>query len=152
MNAQDFHLPDQSGNMHTLSDYRGKWLLLYFYPKDDTPGCTKEACAFRDTTIDFKNKGIVILGISKDTVESHKKFAEKYHLTFPLLSDTTAAVNQAYGAWGKKKIMGKEFEGILRNSYLINPKGEIVKTFEGVNPLTHAKEVLDFAQTQITSA
>lgn len=147
MKALEFNLPDQTGKMHALSDYKGKWVLIYFYPKDDTPGCTKEACSFRDMSADFKKKNVVILGISKDSVVSHQKFANKYHLTFPILSDESKNVIKVYGAWGKKKFMGKEFEGTLRNSYLINPQGEIVKTFNGVNPLTHAKDVLEFLTT-----
>lgn len=144
MKAPNFSLPDETGKVHSLKDYKGKWLLLYFYPKDDTPGCTKEACSFRDMSLDFKKKKIVVLGVSKDSVASHQKFAKKYHLNFPLLSDESKEVIKAYKAWGKKKFMGREFEGTLRNSYLINPTSEIVKTYEGVNPLSHAKEVLEF--------
>ena len=142
MKAPNFSLPDETGKIHFLKDYKGKWLLLYFYPKDDTPGCTKEACSFRDMSPDFKKNKIVVLGVSKDSVASHQKFAKKYHLNFPILSDESKEVIKAYKAWGKKKFMGREFEGTLRNSYLINPAGEIVKTYEGVNPLSHAKEVL----------
>lgn len=143
MKAPDFSLADQTGKIHNLSDYRGKWVLVYFYPKDDTPGCTKEACSFRDMSLDFKKKDMVILGISKDNVESHKKFANKFNLNFPILSDESKEVIRAYKAWGKKKFMGREYEGTLRNSYLVNPVGEIVKVFERVNPLSHAKEVLE---------
>lgn len=142
MKAPDFALPDENGTMHTLEDYRYKWLILYFYPKDDTPGCTKEACGFRDVTPLFEQKNAQIVGVSKDTVESHKKFKEKYHLTFPLLSDESAEVIKAYGAWGKHKFMGKEYEGISRNTYLINPDGEIVKTFENVDPVAHPQDIL----------
>ena len=142
MNTPTFSLPDQDGNIHTLSQYKGKWLVLYFYPKDDTPGCTKEACGFRDRGVEYTKRGIVVLGISKDSVESHKKFADKYHLTFPLLADVDHKVIEAYGAWGVKKFMGREFTGVLRNTYLINPKGEIVKSYIGVNPLIHSSEIL----------
>ncbi len=142
MRAPDFQLSDQNGQVHTLQEYKGKWLIVYFYPKDDTPGCTKEACSFRDHVREFSNKNISIVGISKDSVSSHNKFSEKYHLSFPLLSDPTAEVIKAYGAWGKKKFMGKEYEGIIRNTYLINPRGETVKTYENVNPLTHVKQIL----------
>ncbi len=142
MKAPDFSLVDQMGKTHNLSDYKGKWLLLYFYPKDDTPGCTKEACSFRDLNSDFMKKGIAVLGVSKDNLNSHKKFATKYKLNFPILSDPTHQVIEAYGAWGTKKFMGKEYEGILRNSYLINPEGEIVKSYIGVDPSAHAEEVL----------
>ncbi|MBI5127566.1 thioredoxin-dependent thiol peroxidase [Candidatus Roizmanbacteria bacterium] len=142
MKAKDFSLPDQSGKIHKLSNYRGKWVVLYFYPKDDTPGCTKEACGFRDAIEEFNKKGVVIVGISKDSVESHKKFSEKYHLNFPILSDVDKKVIQAYGVWGEKKFLGKTFMGTLRNTYLIDPKRNIIKTFEKVNPLTHPQEVL----------
>jgi peroxiredoxin Q/BCP len=140
--AHNFSLPDQSGKIHSLSDYKGKWLILYFYPKDDTPGCTKEACGFRDLTRKYSNKGVKILGISKDSVSSHKKFAEKYLLDFPILSDESKEVIKAYGAWGIKKFMGKEFEGTQRKTFVINPEGEITKVYENVNPLAHAKQVL----------
>lgn len=140
--APHFSLPDQQGNIHTLEQYLGTWVLVYFYPKDDTPGCTKQACSFRDGMAEFNQRGIVVLGISKDSVTSHQKFASKYHLQFPLLSDPTHQTIKAFGAWGTKKFMGKEYEGILRNSYLIDPQGDIVKTYENVDPLTHAKEIL----------
>ncbi|KKU03841.1 MAG: Peroxiredoxin bcp [Candidatus Woesebacteria bacterium GW2011_GWC2_47_16] len=142
MQAPDFKLPDQEGKNHSLSDYRGKWLVLYFYPKDFTPGCTKEACAFRDARQEFDKRGVKIVGISKDTVALHKKFAEKYRLNFPLLADHEHQVIEAYGAWGKKKFMGREFFGILRSTFLINPKGEIVKEYKNVNPITHSSEIL----------
>ena len=147
MKAPDFTLPDQTGEMHSLSDYKGQWLLVYFYPKDDTAGCTKEACSFRDMSMEYKKKGIAVVGISQDTTDSHEKFARKNNLNFPILSDESANVIKAYGSWGKKNIMGKEFEGIIRNSYLVNPEGEIVKTYTGVNPLFHAKEVLEYPTT-----
>lgn len=142
MKAFDFSLPDQDGIVHTLSQYKGKWVVLYFYPKDDTPGCTKEACNFRDSFKEFEKKGVVILGVSKDSVASHKKFAEKFNLTFPLLSDESKEMIKAYKAWGEKKFMGKTFEGILRMTYLINPEGEIFKVYENVNPLSHASQIL----------
>lgn len=128
--------------MHSLSDYKGQWLIVYFYPKDDTEGCTKEACSFRDRGEEFTKQGIAIVGISKDSVASHKKFEAKYHLNFPLLSDPDHTVISSYGAWGKKKLYGKEYEGILRNTYVVNPKGEIRKTYEKVNPLKHATQIL----------
>jgi peroxiredoxin Q/BCP len=142
MKTTDFSLPDQDGVVHTLSQYHGRWVILYFYPKDDTPGCTKEACSFRDAITEFAKLGIVILGVSKDSIASHKKFADKYHLKFPLLSDETKIVIQAYNAWGTKKFMGREFEGTLRKTYLINPQGDIQKVYEKVNPLTHSEEIL----------
>ena len=125
MLAKYFELPDQNGKIHKLSDYKGKWIVLYFYPKDDTPGCTKEACNFRDSINKFKKLGVVILGVSKDSVTSHKKFADKYHLNFTILSNEDKSVIKKYKSWGIKKFMGREFEGTIRNTYLINPKGEI---------------------------
>ena len=147
--ALDFSLPDQDGKLHKLSDYKGKWVLLYFYPKDDTPGCTKEACGIRDEFKNFKSLNIVVLGVSADSQESHKKFSEKYKLPFILLSDESKEVLKKYGVWGKKKFMGKEYEGILRTSFLINPDGKIVKIYEQVNPDTHAKEVLKDFKTNL---
>lgn len=142
MKALTFSLPDQNNKTHSLSDYKGNWVVLYFYPKDNTPGCTKEACGFRDMTLEYTQKGVIVLGVSKDSVESHKKFAQKHHLTFPLLSDTEGAVIKQYGAWGVKKFMGRTFEGILRKSFLINPDGDIVKTFDKVDVFSHAKDIL----------
>ncbi len=142
MKAPNFSLPDQDGTLHTLADYKGKWVVLYFYPKDDTPGCTKEACTFRDLTDVFAKKNAVIFGVSKDSVASHKKFSKKFSLPFPLLSDPSAETIKAYGAWGKKKFLGREFEGILRNTYLINPQGEIEKSYEKVDPVKHVNEIL----------
>jgi peroxiredoxin Q/BCP len=147
MKAQDFSLPDQDGKLHKLSDYLGKWVVLYFYPKDDTPGCTKEACNFRDSFHQIEAKNAIILGVSKDSVKSHKKFAEKYELNFPLLSDESKEVIQKYDAWGKKKFMGKEFDGILRKTYLIDPKGEISKVYDNVNPTIHSSQILDDLQS-----
>jgi len=143
MKAIDFSLTDQNGKVHKLSSYRGSWVLLYFYPKDDTPGCTKEACGFRDSLNELKKHNVVVLGVSADSVTSHQKFAQKYNLNFPLLSDEKKEVIKAYDAWGKKKFMGKEFEGILRVSFLINPEGDIVKKYDKVKPEIHAEEVLE---------
>lgn len=140
--APDFKLKDQDGNLRKLSDFRGKWVLVYFYPKDDTPGCTTEACQIRDNFEDFKKLKIVVLGISTDSVESHKKFATKYNLPFLLLSDEKKEVVKKYGVWGTKKFMGKTYQGTLRTSFLINPEGKIVKIYENVKPITHAQEVL----------
>ncbi len=143
MKPASFSLPDQDGKTHKLSEYLGKWIVVYFYPKDDTPGCTKEACGFRDAMEAFSKHRIVVLGISKDSVASHKKFAEKYHLLFPLLSDPSLEVIKQYTAWGEKKFMGKSYQGILRKTYLINPQGKIAKIYEKVNPLVHANEILE---------
>lgn len=138
----DFTLPDQNGKKHALLDYRGRWVLLYFYPKDGTPGCTKEACGLRDNFSDFKKKNIVVLGVSGDSVKSHKKFQEKYSLPFPILSDEKKEVLKKYGVWGKKKFMGREYMGIFRMSFLINPKGKILKIYPNVKPEEHAQEVI----------
>ncbi len=145
--ADDFSLPDQEGTLHSLSQYHGTWVVLFFYPKDDTPGCTKEACNFRDSFAQLQSFDAVILGVSKDSVVSHKKFAEKYHLNFPILSDEKKEVIEKYNAWGTKKFMGREFEGTLRMTYLINPNGEIQKVYEKVNPLLHAGEILTDLKT-----
>ncbi len=139
--APDFNLPDQSGEMHNLKMYKGKKVLLYFYPKDDTPGCTTEACSFRDNLKDLSSLGLVVLGVSKDSVASHAKFAKKYDLNFPILSDETGEVIESYGAWGKKKFMGREYLGILRMSFLIDQDGKIEKIYDEVKPEKHVGEV-----------
>lgn len=142
MKAFDFSLPDQKGKVHRLSDYRGQFVVLYFYAKDDTPGCTLEACSFRDNQEIFKEHNLVILGISKDTVASHKKFAQKHNLRFTIFSDVEKKVIKKYKAWGEKKFMGKTFDGTLRKTYLIDKRGNIVKIYEKVNPLNHIPEIL----------
>lgn len=142
MLAEEFTLPDQDGKLHKLSDYRGKWVILYFYPKDDTSGCTKEACSFRDNLSLLASKNVVVLGVSADSVDSHQKFIGKYNLNFTLLSDQSAETINKYNALGKKIIFGKEITGVLRKTYLINPEGEIAKVYEKVNPDIHTKEVL----------
>ncbi len=141
--APAFTLPDQDGKMHSLKDQKGKWTLLYFYPKDDTPGCTVEACTIRDNYSSFKKMGITVFGISADPVKKHAKFAEKYELPFTLLSDEDKGMIKDYGVWAKKKFMGREYMGILRNSFLIDPQGKIAKIYETVKPAEHAEEVLD---------
>lgn len=140
--APAFSLPDQTGTERTLKDEAGKWVLLYFYPKDDTPGCTKEACSIRDGWSAFKKAGITVLGASTDSVKSHAKFVEKYDLPFSLLSDEKKELVEAYGVWGKKKFMGREYLGTKRWSFLIDPKGKIAKVYEDVKPADHAEEVL----------
>ncbi len=140
--APDFTLLDQDGTPHTLSSYRGKPVLIYFYPKDDTPGCTKQACAIRDAEPDFKKLKAVVLGISADSVKSHKKFVEKHGLMFPLLADEDRKVVNAYDVWGRKKFMGREYDGIFRTSFLVGSDGTILKVYEGVKPEKHAEEVL----------
>ena len=141
-----FALLDQEGNRRTLKDYSGQWVLIYFYPKDDTPGCTKEACAMRDNFPDFKKLKIAVLGISVDSAASHAKFAEKYHLPFTLLSDEKKEVVEKYGVWQKKKFLGREYKGTVRTSFLINPQGVIAHIYETVKPETHAEEVLQDMQ------
>lgn len=140
--APSFKLLDQEGKSHSLADYKGQWVLVYFYPKDDTPGCTKEACMIRDNFPDFKKLKVQVFGVSKDSVKSHEKFAKKYKLPFTLLADEDKSIMESYGAWGKKKFLGKEYMGTLRISFLINPKGKIAKVYEKVTPATHAEEVL----------
>ena len=149
MHAPNFSLPDQNGKIHKLADYNGKWLIVYFYPKDNTSGCTKEACNFRDSFYEFKKNDVEIIGISKDSTASHKNFEQKYNLNFILLADTKTDVIKAFGAWGKKKMMGREYDGILRNTYLINPEGEIVQTYEKVDPATHVSQILKDIQRRI---
>ncbi|MEK7131943.1 MAG: thioredoxin-dependent thiol peroxidase [Patescibacteria group bacterium] len=141
-NAPTFSLLDQNSIPHTLTDYRGQWVLLYFYPKDDTPGCTKEACGFRDSFSQFKKNNAVVLGVSPDSVKSHDKFQAKYDLPFPLLSDSEKTVVNLYQVWAPKKFMGREFIGTLRSSFLIVPTGKIAKIYEKVKPDGHATEVL----------
>jgi peroxiredoxin Q/BCP len=142
MKAPEFDLPDQSGTARRLADYAGKWVLLYFYPKDDTPGCTKEACSFRDAWAAVKKAGLVILGASVDPVKKHQKFVEKYSLPFTLLSDEGKTLVADYGVWGQKKFMGHEYMGTFRMSFLIDPKGKIARIYEKVKPETHAAEIL----------
>ena len=142
--APDFSLPDQFGNIHTLKDYAGKWLVLYFYPKDDTPGCTTEACSFRDgRELIAGLKDTEVVGVSKDRVSAHHRFAEKYNLRFTLLSDPEHVTIEAYGAWKPKKFMGREFIGTHRNTVIISPDGQIAKVFEGVDPKTHVGEIIE---------
>lgn len=140
--APDFSLPDENGDIHKLSDYRGKPVVLYFYPKDDTSGCTKEACGFRDDYSAYQDTGVVILGVSPDTSQSHKKFKTKYDLPFTLLADTDRKVIELYGVWGPKKSFGREFDGVLRTSFLIGKDGKILKVFEKVKPAEHSAEIL----------
>lgn len=140
--AKDFKLLDQDGKEHKLSDYLGNFVLIYFYPKDDTPGCTKEACMLRDDFPNFKKIKAKIFGISADSVKSHKKFVEKYNLPFTLLADEKKEVLEKYGAMKEKSMFGKTFLGIKRMSYLIDKEGKIAKIYENVKPAIHAEEVL----------
>ena len=143
MMAPTFSLPDQDGVVRSLADYAGSWLVLYFYPKDDTPGCTTEACTLRDSLSALQKLGAAVVGVSKDSVKSHKKFAEKFELNFPLLSDESGETVEAYGAWGGKKLWGREYDGILRKTFIINPEGEIAKEYPEVNPTQHAAELIE---------
>ena len=140
--APEISLPDENGAIHNLKDYRDRVVVLYFYPKDDTPGCTTEACNFRDNYSAYKEAEVVILGISPDTVKSHTRFKDKYSLPFPLLADDGHKVCDLYGAWGPKKMMGREYEGVLRTTFLIDRDGKIAKVFENVKPAEHSAEVL----------
>lgn len=141
--APQFCLQDQDEKKHCLKDYLGQWILIYFYPKDDTPGCVKEACAIRDAYADFEKLKIQVFGVSKDPIKSHKKFSQKFELPFPLLADDGLKVVQKYKVYGKKKFMGREYMGVNRVSFLINPKGKIQKIYEKVKPAEHAQEVLN---------
>jgi peroxiredoxin Q/BCP len=145
--APNFSLPDQDGRVHGLDDYAGKWLILYFYPEDDTPGCTTEACSFRDDYAQLQEKGLAVAGVSKDSVASHAKFAAKYNLNFPLLADESKAVMEAYGAWGPRSFLGKKYTGATRKTVLINPAGEIAHEYPKVTPAGHAAQILkDFEE------
>ena len=143
MKAPDFELPDQNGKVHKLSDYKGMKVILYFYPKDNTSGCTKQACGFGDRYPQFKEKGAVILGVSKDSVASHKKFEEKYGLPFTLLSDTELNVIKAYDVWKEKKNYGKVTMGVVRTTYLIDEDGLIIKAMDKVKAADNPQEMLD---------
>ena len=148
--APEFSLPDENGIIHTLSQYRGQPVVLYFYPKDDTPGCTKEACNFRDDYHVYQEAGVVILGVSPDNAKSHTKFKSKFELPFTLLADEDHAVASVYGAWGPKKMMGREYEGILRTTFLIGPDGRLLRVFENVKPDGHSAEVLAALQESVS--
>jgi len=142
ISAPDFTLLDENGEERKLSDYRGNPIVLYFYPKDDTPGCTKEACNFRDDYSAYQKAGITILGVSPDSPKQHANFKAKYALPFTLLADSEHKVCELYGVWGLKKSYGREYEGVFRTTFLINADGEIIKVFENVKPADHSAEVL----------
>lgn len=145
--APAFSLADETGTFRHLKDYQGKPLILYFYPKDDTPGCTQEACNFRDDYSAYENAGVVILGVSPDSPKSHTKFKAKFGLPFSLLADEEHQVAELYGVWGPKKYMGKSYEGVYRTTFLIDPQGQIVKVFENVKPAEHSAEILEVLKT-----
>lgn len=141
--APAFTTKDAEGDIVRLKDFRGQKVVLYFYPKDDTPGCTKEACSFRDAFSKFRKRGIQVFGVSPDGEASHKKFAAKYKLPFTLLADTDNAISDTYGVYGQKKFMGRTYMGVNRTTFLIDEKGKIKKVFEKVKPEEHATEVLE---------
>ena len=141
--APDFELMDDTNTLRKLSDYRGRNVILYFYPKDDTPGCTKEACNFRDDYSAYEKAEVVILGVSPDSVASHVKFKNKFQLRFPLLADGEHKVCDLYQVWGPKKFMGKEYEGVLRTTFLIDANGMIKKVYENVRPAEHSTQLLE---------
>jgi thioredoxin-dependent peroxiredoxin len=141
--APDFSTKNQSNNEVKLSDYRGKKVVLYFYPKDDTPGCTKQACSFRDADDVYKSKNIKVFGVSTDSEKSHQKFISKYGLPFDLLADTEKEIATAYGVYGEKSMYGKKYMGINRTTFLIDEQGKVVKVFKKINVSEHASEVLE---------
>ena len=141
--APPFALPDEAGKTHTLADYAGRWVVLYFYPKDDTSGCTKEACQFNDALARFKKHKAVVLGVSPDDVKSHAKFRSKYTLGFPLLADPDKTALQAYGVWQEKSMYGRKYMGVVRTTYLIDPKGHVAARWDNVKVPAHDQAVLD---------
>ena len=143
MTAPDFTLPDKAGDPVTLSALRGRKVVLYFYPKDNTPGCTRQACAFAGSFGEFERRGITVVGISKDSVASHRKFAEKYSLPFILLSDPDRVAIEAYGVWQEKKMAGKVGMGVVRTTFIIDENGIIIAVMRGVKPDTNAREILE---------
>ncbi len=142
ISAPEFALADEKNTVRRLSDFRGTPVVLYFYPKDDTPGCTTEACAFRDDYDEYAKAGVVILGVSPDNPKSHARFIAKYNLPFSLLADAEHKVCETYGVWGRKKMMGREYDGVFRTTFLIGKDGMILKVFENVKPDGHSKEIL----------
>ena len=142
--VENFTLRDDGDREVSLSDFAGKKVVVYFYPKDDTPGCTKEACSIRDVYADIRAKGAVVLVVSDDSVQRHTKFKEKYDLNFPLLSDPEKTVIRAFGAWGLKKMRGKEYEGIIRSTFILDGDGVVIKAFPKVKPPDHGPEILSF--------
>ena len=140
--APDFTLSDETGVSRKLSDFLGRPVVLYFYPKDDTPGCTTEACNFRDGYSRYQQAGVVILGVSPDSPKKHMKFKEKYNLPFTLLADEGHKVCELYGVWGRKKLMGREYDGVLRTTFLIDSQSKILKVFQNVKPDGHSEQVL----------
>ncbi|HNP99850.1 MAG TPA: thioredoxin-dependent thiol peroxidase [Bacteroidia bacterium] len=144
MKAPDFCLPDQEGKLHSLADYSGKKIALFFYPKDDTPTCTKEACNLRDNYSLLKKNGFVVLGVSKDNVKSHSKFARKFSLPFPLLSDESGSMVEAYDVWGEKELFGRKYMGIFRTTFIIDANGMIADVIQEVDSANHTEQILSF--------
>jgi peroxiredoxin Q/BCP len=140
--APEFALTDNEGKLHKLSDYQGQTIVVYFYPRDNTPGCTAEACSFRDAYADFREAGVEVIGISPDSEKSHSNFISKFELPFILLSDPDHSVCEAFGVWGPKKMAGREYEGVYRTTFIIGPDGVIKEVFEKVKPADHSQEVL----------
>ncbi len=140
--APDFQLADENGDLRKLSDYLGQPVVLYFYPKDDTPGCTTEACEFRDDYSNYESNGVIILGVSPDTSKSHKKFKTKYGLPFTILADVDHSVCDLYGVWGEKSMYGRKYFGVKRTTFLINQTGKIIEIFENVVPKGHSNQIL----------
>jgi thioredoxin-dependent peroxiredoxin len=139
--APNFNLPDQDGKKHKLSDYKEAWLLIYFYPKDNTPGCTTESCSLRDSFPNLRKLDLEVIGVSPDSIESHRKFADRFDLPFTLLSDTEKTMLNDYEVWAEKSMYGKTYWGVLRTSFLIAPGGKIAKIYEKVKPADHADEI-----------
>lgn len=146
--APVFSLPDKDGNMISLENYRGKRVVLYFYPRDNTPGCTREACAFAGAYEGFKQKDVVVIGVSKDSPTSHQKFAEKYNLPFILVSDPELTAIKAYDVWQEKKLYGKVSFGVVRSTYIIDPEGVIEKVYPKAKPDTNAAEILEYLESK----
>jgi peroxiredoxin Q/BCP len=151
MKAKEFCLPNQDGVEICLRDLLGRWIVLYFYPKDNTPGCTTEAKEFSELIDEFEKLGAIVIGISPDSPKRHSNFIQKHNLKITLLSDENKEVLKAYGAWGKKKMYGKEYEGVIRSTFIISPDGEIVKEFKNVKAKGHAKKVLEELKNHISS-
>ena len=148
MQAPDFSLPDQNGEIRTLKEFAGKWVVLYFYPKDSSPGCTVEACSFRDVeTVIAELGNAIVIGVSKDSVTSHKKFADKHELKFILLSDESTDMINTYGAWQEKRMFGKKYMDVQRMTHIIDPAGNIIKTYPKANPAKHAAEIIKDLRT-----
>jgi peroxiredoxin Q/BCP len=140
----EIKLPSTEGNEVSLSDYLGKYVVIYFYPKDDTPTCTKEACSIRDANAEIQKAGAILLGVSKDDLKSHQRFIKKYNLNYPLLADTEGKLIEAFGVWGEKTLFGKTFMGIKRTTFVIDPQGIIVKVWDDVHSEKHGSEILEF--------